>query len=293
MLLLQFVLIGISIGSVYALIALGTVLIYKATRVINFAQGELVMIGAFIAYSSLVSWGLPVYLALPVTLVLSGFIGYLAERYVLRRIAHGPLISVIMVTLGLSIFLKGGVTGVWGTSNYSFPKVFPENTIDILGIKLPQVYLWSMVVSLVIFGLFVLFFKYTDLGLSMRGVADNQKAAASLGVNVFSVVGLSWVFSGIVAALGGILLANISLLNINMSDVGLKAFPVVILGGFDSLLGAVIGGLAIGIIESVAGGYLATVVSGAIDQVISFAILLVILLIKPQGLFGTKEVERL
>ncbi|WP_206813028.1 branched-chain amino acid ABC transporter permease [Paradesulfitobacterium ferrireducens] len=293
MLLLQFILIGISIGSVYALIALGTVLIYKATRVINFAQGELVMIGAFIGYTSLVSWGLPIFIALPVTLLLSGVIGYLAERFVLRRIAHGPLISVIMVTLGLSIFLKGGVTGVWGTSMYSFPKIFPESTINLLGIKLPQVYFWSMVVAVIIFVLFVFFFKYTDLGLAMRGVADNQKAAASLGVNVFSVVGLSWVFSGIVAALGGILLANISLLNINMSDVGLKAFPVVILGGFDSLLGAVIGGLVIGVIESVAGGYLATIVSGAIDQVVAFAILLIILLIKPQGLFGTKEVERL
>lgn len=288
----QFLIIGVSVGSIYAAVALGLVLIYRATNVVNFAQGEFVMLGGFLAYT-LLGCALPFWLVVILTVILMGLIGLLSERFVLRKISSGPLIAIIMITLGLSIFVKGTATIIWGTNNYVFPNVFPGQPLQVGGIMIQPVYFWSIFLVLLLFVLFAIFFKYTNWGLAMRATADNQMAAASLGIRTLTVITLSWVIAGFVAGIGGILLSSVTVLNTNISIVGLIAFPVVILGGLDSPLGAVVGGLFIGVLESLAAGYISPAIGGASEQVVAYLTLLIILLLKPYGLFGRQGIERL
>ena len=293
MLLLQTLIAGIAAGSIYALIALGLVLIYKSSGVINFAQGGLVMIGAFIAYTVLTKTGVPLWAAFPIILALSALLGIVIEKLILRHMTGVSLISVIMVTLGINFVIEGSATAVWGTSNFSFPKIFPSVSLNLGGIAISEVYLWGFSIAIVILVVFLLFFKYSKMGLAMRSVADNQKASVSLGLSPSKIFSLSWALSCIVATIGGIVLANIKLLNVGLGYIGLVVFPVVILGGLDSIAGAVIGGFIIGLLESISGVYISRLIGGAVEQVISFVVLLIILLVRPYGLFGTKEILRL
>jgi branched-chain amino acid transport system permease protein len=275
-LLSQVLIAGITIGSIYSLIALGVVLIFKSSGVINFAQGSMVMVGAFITYALVVQFKLPILLSLALTFVISGLMGMVVERFVLRYLSGASLISVI-----------------WGSSNFTYPKLFPSFAIQLGGVKVSSVYLWSFLTSMVLLVVFLFFFKYSKMGLSMRAAADNQKVAVVLGISARRVLSLTWIITSAVAAAGGILLASISALHVNLSYIGLVVFPVVILGGLDSIAGAVVGGLIVGALEAIAGVYIAPYLGGAFQQVASFAVLLIILLIKPYGLFGTKEIERL
>ena len=293
MLLFQALIVGMAAGSIYALIALGLVLIYKSSGVINFAQGGLVMIGAFIAYTVLIKTGIPLWAAFPIILVLAGLLGVVIEKLVLRHMTGVSLISVIMVTLGINFVIEGSATAVWGTSNFSFPKIFPSISLNLGGIMISEVYLCGFSIAIVILVIFLLFFKYSKMGLAMRAVADNQKASVSLGLSPSKIFSLSWALSCIVATIGGIVLANIKLLNVGLGYIGLVVFPVVILGGLDSIAGAVIGGFIIGLLESISGVYISRLIGGAVEQVISFVVLLIILLVRPYGLFGTKEILRL
>ncbi len=292
-LLIQVLIAGITIGSIYSLIALGVVLIFKSSGVINFAQGSMVMVGAFITYALVVQLKLPILLSLALTFLIAGLMGMIIERFVLRYLSGASLISVIMVTMGISYIMDGGALAVWGSSNFTYPKLFPSFSIHLGGFKVSSVYLWSFLTSIVLLVVFLLFFKYSKMGLSMRAAADNQKVAVVLGISARRVLSLTWIITSAVAAAGGILLASISALHVNLSYIGLVVFPVVILGGLDSIAGAVVGGLIVGALEAIAGVYIAPYLGGAFQQVASFAFLLIILLIKPYGLFGTKEIERL
>lgn len=288
-----FLVIGIVKGSIFSLVALGMVLIIKSTKVINFAQGELVMVGAFITYAYMGSWGLPLWVSIPLTLISSGVLGYFIYHLILKRIAHGPLISVIMVTLGLSYFLKGTVTMFFGSKNYSLPKIFPDGNILLAGIQIPIMYVYALVISFVLMVGFAVFFQYSSMGLAMRATADNPKAARSLGIRTNEVAAYSWVISLIVAAVGGLLLASINVLNTGLAIIGLTVFPVLILGGLESLAGAVVGGLIIGLAQSLAAGYINPKIGAATEEVVAFFVLLLFLMIRPYGLFGKREVERL
>jgi branched-chain amino acid transport system permease protein len=292
-LLIQVLIAGITIGSIYSLIALGVVLIFKSSGVINFAQGSMVMVGAFITYALVVQLKLPILLSLALTFLIAGLMGMIIERFVLRYLSGASLISVIMVTMGISYIMDGGALAAWGSSNFTYPKLFPSFSIHLGGFKVSSVYLWSFLTSMVLLVVFLLFFKYSKMGLSMRAAADNQKVAVVLGISARRVLSLTWIITSAVAAAGGILLASISALHVNLSYIGLVVFPVVILGGLDSIAGAVVGGLIVGALEAIAGVYIAPFLGGAFQQVASFAFLLIILLIKPYGLFGTKEIERL
>jgi branched-chain amino acid transport system permease protein len=288
-----FLVIGIVKGSIFSLVALGMVLIIKATKVINFAQGDLVMVGAFIIYAFMGSWGLPLWFSIPLTLISSGVIGYLIYHMILKRIAHGPLISIIMVTLGLSYFLKGAVTMFFGSKNYSLPKIFPDGSILLAGIQIPLMYVYALIISFALMAGFAAFFQYSRMGLAMRATADNPKAAQSLGIRTNEVAAYSWVISLIVAAVGGLLLASINVLNTGLAIIGLTVFPVLILGGLESLAGAVVGGLIIGLAESLAAGYINPKIGAATEQVVAFLVLLLFLMVRPYGIFGRREVERL
>lgn len=292
-LLVQVIIAGITVGSIYSLIAIGVVLIFKSSGVINFAQGSMAMIGAFIAYSFVTQLGVPIVFSLLITFLISAAIGIVIERFILRYLAGASLLSIIIITLGITYMMDGGALAIWGSSNYTFPKLFPGFSLELGGIKISSVYMWSFTTAMVLLVVFLLFFKYSKMGLAMRASADNQKVAIALGVSSRKVLSLTWIITSIVATAGGILLASISAIHVNLSYIGLIVFPVIILGGLDSIAGATVGGLIVGVLEAISGVYIAPHLGGAFQQVAAYFLLLIILMVKPYGLFGTKTIERL
>lgn len=287
---LQLLINGLSIGLLYGLSALGFVMIFKASSVLNFAHGQLLAIGAFL-FLVLVSWlEVPVILAFLITLAGSFVLGFVVERIFLRPLIGESLIFVIMLTVGLSSMLKGLLLFFFGGNLQTYPDFLPRGlAIQAGAIYIPPVYVASSLMGIVFLLLFGLFFKYSPQGIFMRSVADNQTAAMSLGVHVKKVFALSWAIAAMVAGMSGIVLGVINGINVHeISSIGLKVFPVVILGGLDSIGGAIIGGIIIGLLETFTSGY----ISPSLRDVIPYIVLVVILLIKPYGLFGLVEIER-
>ncbi|HDZ91195.1 MAG: branched-chain amino acid ABC transporter permease [Deltaproteobacteria bacterium] len=287
---MQFLLSGLSMGSIYALVALGFVLIYKATSILNLAQGEFLMVGAYVCLSITLDLGLNFLASFMLTMVFSVILGLAVERLVLRPLIGEPIISVIMVTLGLTYILRGLVIMIWGNDIRQF-NIFPEQPVDFWGVKLTYLYLYSMGISLVLLTVFALFFKYARAGIFMRAVADHQTAAQSMGISVKRVFAMSWCIAAVVSSIGGILVGNIAGVGVDLSYIGLKVLPAVILGGLDSILGAIIGGLIVGVLEFLSAGYLDPYIP-AINEVFPFIVLVLVLMIKPYGLFGIEEIER-
>jgi branched-chain amino acid transport system permease protein len=288
----QLVLSGIIVGSIYGLIALGFVLIYKATDVVNFAQGELMMLGAYMCYYVITVHHVPFAPAFLITLVFSALMGVLIELLILRPMIGKHVFSVIMITVGLATLLRSLVGLFWGHDTYRFPAPFPDRAIRFLGLSILPVELVTVIVALGLFGFFYLFFRYSNVGLAMRATAFEQKYAYLMGISVKKIFSLSWVMASVVASIGGIFLASISSLQTNMSFIGLKVFPAVVLGGIDSVVGAILGGFIVGLTENLAGGYLSTYFGSGVKELSAFFILLLILMIKPYGLFGKKEIIR-
>jgi len=287
---IQLLVNGISIGFLYGLSAMGFVMIYKASSVLNFAHGELLAMGAFL-FLALVTWAeLPVAAAFILTLAGTFVFGFVVERLFLRPLIGEPLIEIIMLTVGLAAMFKGALLLLWGGNLYTYPDLLPEFLAWTWGVvHVPPVYVSAIFMGVVFLLLFGLFFKYSSQGIYMRSVADNQSAALSLGVHVRRVFALSWAIAALVAGISGIILGLINGINVHeLSSIGLKVFPVVILGGLDSIGGAIIGGIIIGLLETLTGGYL----SPSLRDVIPYIALVAILLVRPYGLFGLVEIER-
>lgn len=279
---------GLSMGFIYALVALGFVLIYKATSILNLAQGEFLMVGAYFCFSLTLDFGLGFVASFLITMVFSVILGLAVERLVLRPLIGEPIISVIMVTLGLTYIMRGLVIMIWGNDTRQF-NIFPAQPIDFWGVKLTYLYLYSMGISFALLIFFAVFFKYARTGVFMRAVADHQTVAQSMGISVKRVFAMSWCISAVVSSIGGILVGNIAGVGVDLSYIGLKVLPEVILGGLDSILGAIIGGLIVGVLEFLSAGYLDPYIP-AINEVFPFIVL--VLMFKPYGLFGTEEIER-
>ena len=290
---LQLFINGLVVGSIYSLVALGFVIIYKATKVVNFAQGELVMVGAYVCFALTVQAHIPFIWSFLLTLVFSIVLGLCVEKLILRPLIGEPIISVIMVTIGLSSVLKAIVQVIWGTQIKVYPQVLPNEPIMVLGLPVAPVYIAAFVLSALLFTIFSLFFKFSSLGIAMRATAFDQQAAQSMGIGIKNIFALSWCIACIVSSIGGIILGNINGINSQLGTLGLKVFPAVILGGLDSLLGAALGGLIIGVLENISEGLAKEFLNlGGFKEVASFIILILILMVKPYGLFGSKEVER-
>ncbi|GAW92677.1 branched-chain amino acid ABC transporter permease [Calderihabitans maritimus] len=289
---LQLLVSGLVVGAVYALVALGFVLIFKASDVINLAQGELLLVGAYVSLALMASYKLPFIAALVLTILFAVLLGMAIERVVLRHFIGEPIISVIMVTIGLSSVMRGVIQMIWGTETRTFPPLFPQEPVYFGPVVVSQVYLWSLGIALVLLVLFTLFFKYSSMGIAMRATADDQQAALSMGISVKVIFATAWAIAAVVSGIGGILLGNINGINSSLAHIGLKVLPVAILGGLDSIPGAIIGGFIIGVLESLAGGYLDPVFGGGVKEVAPFVVLVFILMIKPYGLFGKEEIER-
>ncbi len=287
---MQFLMSGLSMGSVYALVALGFVLIYKSTSILNLAQGEFLMVGAYFCLSLTLDFGLGFVSSFLLTMVFSVILGLAVERLVLRPLIGEPIISVIMVTLGLTYIMRGLVIMIWGNDIRQF-NIFPDQPIDFWGVKLTYLYIYSMAISFALLIFFAIFFKYARTGVFMRAVADHQTAAQSMGISVKRVFAMSWCIAAVVSSIGGILVGNIAGVGVDLSYIGLKVLPAVILGGLDSILGAIIGGLIVGVLEFLSAGYLDPYIP-AINEVFPFIVLVLVLMIKPYGLFGIEEIER-
>ncbi len=283
---------GIMVGGIYALIALGWVLIYKCSGVLNLAMGELTLIGAYVSLS-FYSMGIPFPLALLFSLIIGVVLGVLTERIFLDRLIGEPILSVIMVTVGLSFFFKGIVELIWGTDTRVFtPAVFPLEPIRFGPLIIGQVYLWSFVAAIVLLVIFVGFFQYTRWGLAMQATADDEMAALSLGVSARFVYATAWAIAFMAAGVGGTLLGNINGLNISVSYLGLLVLPAVVLGGLNSVPGAIVGGIIIGVLQNLAGTYLDKYFPGGVKEVAPFVFMVIFLLFKPYGLWGWERIER-
>ncbi|ADI15468.1 branched-chain amino acid ABC transporter permease [Truepera radiovictrix] len=296
---LQLLLTGVAVGCIYALAALGFVLIYKSSRVINFAHGELIAIGAFAVFGLTVWAGLNIWLALALALALMFFLGRGIERLFLRPMVGEPIISVIMVTIGLASLLSGLVYFTpFGTLTARYPNFLPQVPLRFNVAGGTLILRWeqalAILFTLVFIALLMWFFKRSTLGIAMRAVADDQLASLSVGVSVERVFGLAWAAAGLSATAAGFIVGGLYGLEFSgLTAVGLRVFPAVILGGLDSIAGAVVGGILIGVLEQLSSGYLDTYVpGGGTGEVFPFIVLLLILLIKPHGLFGTEEIER-
>lgn len=285
---LQLTLTGLSNGAILALVALGFVLIYKASDVINFAQGDFLLVGAYMAYGLIVEVGLPWSAAVLVAMLLAVGLGVIVERLVLRPLIGEPIISVIMVTIGLSSLLRALVRFRWGSAGVPFPEFLPSQNVLIGPAVVPADRLVAIGLVILLFIIFTLFFRISREGIAMRATADDQQAALSMGISVQRIFALAWAISAVTAVLAGIIVANIIGVSGAVASIGLSVFPVVILGGLDSVPGAVIGGVIIGLLEAYTGGY----VGGGLSQVIPFIILILILMVKPYGLFGEARIER-
>ena len=291
--MLQLLITGIAVGSVYALMALGFVLIFKASSVVNFGPGELVLFGAYVSWATILQMHFPLYIAFPLTLVTSIALGLIIERGVLRPLIGEPIISVIMVTFGFASVIRGVLNMVWGSDTRPFPALFSSEPFHLGPVPVSPVHLWSFVIALLLLGAFSLFFKYSLTGMAMRATADNQQVALSLGISVKGIFALSWGIATVVSTLGGIILGSVrGGVDFSLADLGLKVFPVVILGGLDSVMGAIVGGVLIGVLENLSGGYLDPVFGGGVKEVAPFVILVLILMVRPYGLFGKVEIER-
>jgi branched-chain amino acid transport system permease protein len=284
---------GIMVGGIYALVALGWVLIYKCSGVLNLAMGELTLFGA---YTTLYfySVGIPFVLSILCTLIIGIVLGILTERIFLDKLIGEPILAVIMVTVGLSFFFKGTIFFIWGTDTRVFtPAIFSLKPFTIGFLKISTVYFWSFVLAIVLFLVFVAFFKYTRWGLSMQATADDETAALSLGVSARFVYAASWAIAFMSAGVGGALLGNINGVNISVSVLGLLVLPAVVLGGLNSVPGAVVGGLTIGVLQNLAGTYLDAFFPGGVKEIFPYAFMVVFLLFMPYGFWGWVKIERM
>jgi branched-chain amino acid transport system permease protein len=273
---------------VYALIALGFVLIFKATDVVNFAQGEFVMVSGFISYTLLIRFGIPYWLVLISTIVLSGFMGVILERVVVRPIMNAPIFSIVIATIGASTVLRSAAGIIYGYDVLPLPTIFSKDPVRLGVLRFTPMDVGVIGSSLVIMLILYLFFKFTKTGTAMRATAQSQTAARLMGVSVSRIFSLTWAISAGVGGVAGVLIAPIIYLDPNLGFIGVKAFAGAILGGFGSIPGAIVGGMLLGIIENLSGYFF----NAGIKQVSTYVLLILVLVIRPSGLFGAAPIRK-
>ena len=283
---LQLVISGIAQGCIYGLIALGFVLIYKATETVSFAQGELMMLGAFGGLAAMTFFGFPYWLSVLATIAGMALFGVLLERIVIRPILGQPAFSVVMLTIGIGYVTRGLITMIpnIGTETHTLPVPYKDQVWKIAGLVLNVEQMVVIAVTAVLCLLLYLLFRYSKLGIAMQAASQNQLAAYYMGIPVQRLNGIAWGLAAAVAAIAGLLLAPITFVHANMGFVGLKAMPAAVVGGFSSLPGAIVGGLVIGIVESLSGFYL----PDGFKDTAAYVVVLIMLVVKPTGLFGEK-----
>lgn len=295
---LQLAFAGIALGCIYALIGLGFSIIFKASEVINFAQGELLLVGAYVVSAGFFEWHLPFLVAFLLGILVTTLIGLIFERVVLRRMIGRPVFSILMITIGLDTILRTGVIVRWGSNTLPAASPFTLTSgFNPGGVHLGANDLWTIGVTVVLCAGLFAFFRYTRYGLAMRATALDQEAAQAVGINIRTVYALAWMIAAAIATVGGVFLAIGSVaIDPTLGDTALLAFPAIILGGIDSISGAVVGGIIIGLAEVITAGYeshVANLLGAGIHEITPYLIMILVLLFRPYGLFGTRKVERI
>lgn len=299
-LLPQFLVTGLLTGGIYSLVALGLVLIYKSSQIFNFAQGHLLMFSAFITWSLMVQQGWPIWVAILGGAAVAVLLGVLIERLALRPLIGQPILATIMMTLALSQIIQGVTILVFGGARQVFPEIFPLKPVIIplggdMRVVLKVALLWGFGLAMAGVAIFALFFRFTRVGLAMRAAAEDHQLAQSVGLKVRRIFAAAWAIAGVIGLVGGVIIGSISGVEPTLAGIGLKAFPAVLFGGLESIPGAIIGGLLIGVIENLVGGLPANQAIRATNpaEIAPYVILLLVLLFKPDGLFGLKRIERI
>jgi branched-chain amino acid transport system permease protein len=291
---LQLVISGFALGMVYALIAIGFVIILKCSKAFNIAQGQFVMIGGYLGFTFLVTFHLPVWASIMAAIAVAIVMGLLIERLTLRPLVGQPVLAVIMMTIALATVLDGLATLIWGGEYKTYHGVLPTITLKVGELSIPPETTIGMIVSIVVVVLLMLFFRYTRTGLEMMATAEDEQVVQSAGIKVTTVYALSWVIACIVGVMGGIILGGVSGVMIPLSEIGLKAFAVVLLGGINSIGGAIVAGIIVGVLENISAGYLDPLLpGGGLASVFPFIIIIIVLIFRPYGLFGLAEIERI
>ena len=295
---IQIAFAGIALGCIYALIGLGFSIIFKASEVINFAQGELLLVGAYIVSSGVFEWHLGFLVSLLLGVVVTVLIGLLFERFVLRRMIGRPVFSILMITIGLDTILRTAVIVRWGANPIPAASPFTiTNGFNIAGVHFGANDLLTISVTIVLCALLFYFFQYTRYGLAMRATALDQEAALAVGINIRTVYALAWGIAAALATIGGVFLAFGSYaMDPTLGGAALLAFPAIILGGVDSIIGAVVGGIIIGLVQDLTAGYeshVASFLGAGVHEITPYLVMILVLLIRPYGLFGTRKVERI
>jgi branched-chain amino acid transport system permease protein len=292
--LLQLVITGFALGMIYALVAIGFVIILKCSEAFNIAQGHFVMLGGYLGYTFLVTFGLPIWASLLLAIGTAIIMGLLIERLTLRPLVGQPIVAIIMMTIALSTVLEGLATLFWGGEYKTYHGVLPTVTLQLGELSIPSETTIGMIVSAVAVVVLMLLFRYTKIGLAIRATADDEQVVQSVGIRVTTIYALSWVIASVVGVIGGILLGGVSGVMIPLAEVGIKAFAVVLLGGVNSIGGAIVAGIILGVLENVAAGYLDPLLpGGGLANVFPFIVMIIVLTIRPHGLFGQVRIERI
>jgi branched-chain amino acid transport system permease protein len=291
---LQLVVTGLTLGMVYALVAIGFVIILKCSNAFNIAQGHFVLIGGYLGYTFLVQFGLPIWASLILAIAVAIALGLVIERLTIRPLVGQSELAMIMMTIALSVILEGLATLIWGGEYKTYHAVMPTLTLKVGAISVPPESLIGLIVSVVAVVLLMVLFRYTKIGLAMRATAEDLQVVQSVGIKATTVYAVSWVIACVVGVVGGMLLGGVSGVMIPLAEVGLKAFAVVLLGGANSIGGAIVAGIILGVAENVAAGYLDPLLpGGGLAQIFPFVVMLLVLIFKPYGLFGLVRIERI
>ena len=291
---LQLVVTGFALGMVYALVAIGFVIILKCSDAFNIAQGHFVLLGGYLGYTFLVPFGLPIWATLVMAVGAAIIMGLLIERLALRPLVGQPVLAVIMMTIALATVLEGLVTLIWGGEYKTYHGVLPTVALNVGEISIPSETSIGLIVSIVVVAMLMLFFRYTKIGLAMRATAEDLHVVQSVGIRATTVYAVSWVIACVVGVIGGILLGGVSGVMTPLAEVGLKAFAVVLLGGVNSIGGAIVAGIILGVLENVAAGYLDPLLpGGGLAHVFPFIVMIIVLIFRPHGLFGLVTIERI
>jgi branched-chain amino acid transport system permease protein len=291
---LQLLVTGLALGMVYALISIGFVIILKCSEAFNIAQGHFVLIGGYLGYTFLVPFGLPIWAVLLLSIAVAIVMGLAIERLTLRPLIGQPVLAIVMVTIALATVLEGLATLIWGGEYKTYHGLLPTMTLNVGEISVPPESLIGLMVSVVAVALLMLLFRYTKIGLAMRATAEDLQVVQSVGIKATTVYAFSWIIACVVGVIGGILLGGVSGVMIPLAQIGLKAFAVVLLGGVNSIGGAIVAGIILGMLENVAAGYLDPLLpGGGMAQVFPFVVMIIVLIFRPYGLFGLSRIERI
>jgi len=285
---LSLVISGLMIGVIYGLVAVGFVIIYKCSGVLNFAQGEMLLIGGYIVWTLIIPFGLPVWLAIICGLAVAFLLGWAIQRFALQPLTGESILALIMATIALSQVFHGAAITIWGSNPRVHAGIMPSAPFQMGIFTLSTEHLYACVVAILLLIAFVLFFRYSRWGLAMRGVAEGHQIVRSMGISVRTIIALAWAIAMMIATVGGILMGSIIGFDPNLGNIGLFAIPAAFIGGLDSIPGTIVGGLLIGIVETLVNGY----VGMGAGTSAAFMLLVIVMLFRPYGFWGRVRIER-